>query len=40
MYLNKMGAVAIESMQIGNRYGEIIYKRLMEMNGNKIPEEE
>lgn len=39
IYLTKMGAVAIESMQIGNNYGEIIYKRLMEMNGNEIPEE-
>jgi len=29
-YLTKMGGVALESMQVGNKYGEIIYKKLTE----------
>lgn len=30
VYLSKMGAVALESMQVGNKYGEIIYNKLIE----------
>ena len=32
VYLAKMGSVAYESMQVGNKYGEIIYNRLVELN--------
>jgi hypothetical protein len=31
-YLIKMGVVAMESMQIGNKYGEMIYNKLIELN--------
>ncbi len=31
-YLSKMGIVAMESMQVGNKYGEIIYNKLIELN--------
>lgn len=32
IYLNRMGAVAMESMSVASKYGEIIYKRLIEMS--------
>jgi hypothetical protein len=31
-YLSKMGIIAMESMQIGNKYGELIYNKLVEIN--------
>lgn len=31
-YLNKMGIVTMECMQISNKMGEIIYKKLVDMN--------
>jgi hypothetical protein len=31
-YLSKMGIVALESMQVGNKYGELIYNKLIEMS--------
>ena len=32
VYLSKMGIVALESMEIGHRYGEIVYERLIDLN--------
>lgn len=32
IYLSKMGVVTIECMKIGNKYGEIIYNKLMSLN--------
>jgi len=32
VYLNKMGTVAMETMKIGSKYGEIVYKRLIEIS--------
>ncbi len=34
VYLSKMGIVALESMHIGNKHGELVYNRLMKINGN------
>lgn len=33
VYLAKMGRVAMESMQIGKKHGELIYNKLMEKSG-------
>jgi hypothetical protein len=33
VYLNKMGIVALETMQIGNKYGELVYNKLVEIAG-------
>ena len=32
IYLSKMGTVALECMQVGNKNGELIYNRLMELS--------
>ena len=34
-YLSKMGAVALESMHIGNKHGEIVYNKLIEIFKNE-----
>lgn len=34
-YLSKMGSVAMETMQVGSKYGEIVYKRLLDLNETK-----
>ena len=31
-YLSKMGHITIESMDVGNKYGEIIYNKLLELS--------
>jgi len=36
-YLNKMSRVAMESMQVGNKYGEIIYNKLMKLSKTEEP---
>jgi len=40
VYLSKMGVVAMESMKVGSKYGEIVYKRLLELNETKATEED
>jgi hypothetical protein len=40
VYLSKMGTVAMESMKVGSKYGEIVYKRLLEISGTKPVVEE
>jgi len=36
IYLNKMGRVVMESMQVGSKYGKIVYERLMELSSNEL----
>lgn len=38
-YLNKMGVVALETMQIGNKYGELVYNKLVEIAGKHIEDQ-
>ena len=35
-----MGIVALETMQIGNKYGEMVYNKLMEIFGKDSEEVE
>lgn len=37
-YLSKMSIVALETMQIGNKYGELVYNKLMEIFGKESEE--
>lgn len=36
VYLNKMGTVTLESMKVASKYGEIVYKRLIEISETKL----
>lgn len=36
VYLSKMGIVTLESMKVASKYGEIIYKRLIEISGTEL----
>lgn len=34
-YLTKMGSVALESMHVGNKHGELVYNKLIEIFKNE-----
>ena len=38
IYLAKMGTVALECMQVGNKNGELIYNRLMKLSAERNKE--